>query len=156
MLIRRFTDLDALEVQKLYYSTVHTINIRDYTQEQVDRWAPIQGDPQKWIEKNQESVCYVAVIDDIIVGFANITREGYLDSFYVHHAYQGQGIGKRLMARIEKVVLKTAASITSDVSITAKPFFERHGFVVVREELSDYWGTKFTRYSMEKRLKDLK
>ena len=150
--IRKFINDDAPEVQELYYSTIHAINIRDYTQEQIDRWAPAHGDPKKWIEKAQESVAYVALIDDRIVGFANITHEGYVDSFYIHHAYQRQGIGNRLMARIEKVVIKTVSKLTSDVSITAKPFFERHGYRVVKEELTDFCGTPFIRYSMEKKL----
>ena len=153
LIIRKFTDSDAPHVQELYYSTVHAINIRDYTQEQINLWAPANGDPKKWIEKAQESVAYVALIDDTIVGFANITHEGYVDSFYIHHAYQRRGIGARLMARIEKVVAKTVHTLTSDVSITAKPFFERYGYVVVKEELTDSCGTQFTRYAMEKRLK---
>lgn len=151
--IRKFNNSDAQEVQELFYSTVHAINIRDYTQEQINLWAPANGDPRKWIEKAQESTFYVALMERTIVGFANITPFGYIDSFYVHHAYQGQGIGARLIARLEKVVAKTASKLTSDVSITAKPFFERYGYVVVREELADACGTQFIRYSMLKRLK---
>ena len=150
--IRKFDISDAQEVQELFYSTVHAINIRDYTEEQINLWAPANGSPQKWVEKSQESIAYVALLERKIVGFANITREGYVDSFYIHHSHQGQGIGKRLLARLEKVVSKTVYELTSDVSVTAKPFFERYGWKVVKEELADACGTQFIRYSMVKKL----
>ncbi len=151
--IRKFHFSDAQEVQQLFYSTVHAINIRDYTQEQINLWAPANGDPKKWTEKALETTFYVVLLDRKIVGFGNISPFGYIDSFYVHHEHQGQGVGARLLARLEKVVAKTASKLTCDASITAKPFFERYGYTVLKKELTDGSGTPFIRYNMVKRLK---
>ncbi len=67
--------------------------------------------------------------NDEIVGFASFEEPDYLDMMYVHKDFQFQGVGNSLLAAIrEKAMGVGAAKIVSDVSITAKPFFGKHGF----------------------------
>ena len=40
MIIREYRKEDLGEVMQLFYDTVHTVNRRDYTEEQVNAWAP--------------------------------------------------------------------------------------------------------------------
>lgn len=39
-MIREYEEKDLSSIIKLFYDTVHFINIKDYTQEQVNVWAP--------------------------------------------------------------------------------------------------------------------
>lgn len=40
MKIREYKSADCLETMRLFFDTVHTVNRADYTQEQLDAWAP--------------------------------------------------------------------------------------------------------------------
>ena len=48
MIIREYTAKDFDEIANLFYDTVHTINIKDYTKEQVDLWATGKLDTVRW------------------------------------------------------------------------------------------------------------
>ena len=47
MLIREYQSSDCKELAELFYDTVHRVNGRDYTKEQVDVWAKGQVDLEK-------------------------------------------------------------------------------------------------------------
>jgi len=86
--------------------------------------------------------------NDVIAGFGDITREGYLDRLYVHKDYQGQGIATALCNELENAI--ESDKFTTHASITAKPFFERRGYQVIREQQVTRNGVQLTNYVMEK------
>lgn len=56
-------------------------------------------------------------------------------------------------ADVERLSLERATpSLTTNASITARPFFERFGFVVLAEQHPVTRGVRLTNYRMEKRL----
>jgi len=46
--IREYTLGDEAEIYQLFYATVHHINCKDYTQIQLDLWAPKEPELHKW------------------------------------------------------------------------------------------------------------
>lgn len=61
-----------------------------------------------------------------IVGFSSITSQGYLHSMFVHKDFQGKGIATMLLEEIERYAITAGIMrITSEVSLTARPFFEK-------------------------------
>ena len=48
MTIREYKQEDCREMAELFYRTVHTVNARDYTKEQLDAWATGQVDLEQW------------------------------------------------------------------------------------------------------------
>ena len=48
MIIRHYLPGDCRELADLFYNTVHTINAKDYTREQLDAWASGQVDLSEW------------------------------------------------------------------------------------------------------------
>ncbi len=144
----------AREMVDIYYNTIHKVNIKDYSQEQVEAWTPkVVLELDGWLEKWSKIPPIVACINDIVVGFAEFEDSGYIDCFYVHHEYQGKGIGGVLMREILKQARdKEISSIYVDVSITAKPFFEHKGFVVACHQELEKRGVLFENYRMEKQL----
>jgi len=153
ILVRRYQDNDAEFLSKIYYHTIHTINAKDYTKEQLDAWAPWSSvhDYIGWKEKLEKIKPFVALIDVVIVGFAEFEPNGHIDCFYVHHEFQGSGVGSTLMAEVVKDAARKALHrIYAEVSITAKPFFEKQGFSVVKQQTVTIRGAELTNYVMEK------
>lgn len=147
MLIREYQTSDCKEITELFYNTVHTVNANDYTKEQLSVWATGQVDLEKWNESLQEHFSVVVVDDEIIVGFGNIDNTGYLDRLFVHTDYQGKGIATAICNQLEQAV---KGDITTHASITAKPFFEKRGYKIVKEQQIERQGIFLTNYVMIK------
>ncbi len=147
---------DTQELANIYFNTVHQINIKDYTQEQVDAWAPPSGfksisGTEGWARKFARTKPIVAVIGDKIVGFAEFEPNGHIDCFYCHHEWIGKGVGSALMKEILKRAKNSGIHrIFAEVSITAKPFFENYNFVAISEQIDYKKGIGLINYKMER------
>ena len=153
--IRDYKSGDCRETAELFYETVHKINSADYTQEQIRVWAPRDRDLEKWDasykEKGKKAI--IAAEGDRIVGFCDVTASGYFDRLYVHCEFQGMGIGKALCREGERYAASCGSSkVTVYASITAKPFFEKLGYSVIRPNEVIREGVSLTNYFMEKNL----
>ena len=147
MVIRKYQPSDCKELTELFYNTIHTINAKDYTKEQLNVWATEQMDLKKWNQSLQEHFSIVAVDGDIIVGFGDIDKTGYLDRLYVHSGYQGKGIATAICNQLESVA---QGNVVTHASITAKPFFEKRGYNVVKEQQIERQGVFLTNFIMIK------
>ena len=61
MEIRKYQQSDCRELTELFYNTVHTVNAKDYMEEQLNVWATGQVDLEKWSQSLQEHYSIVAV-----------------------------------------------------------------------------------------------
>ena len=146
MLIREYIPSDCEQIAELFYQTVHTVNAKDYSQDQLYVWATGNVDLSVWNKSFLEHNTLVAIENSIIVGFGDIDSTGYLDRLYVHKDYQKQGIASALCDKLENGFTK----ITTHASITAKPFFLHRGYKVVKEQQVERNGIFLTNYVMEK------
>ncbi len=93
----------------------------------------------------------IAEINGVVVGYSDLQSDGFIDHFFCHHEYQGMGIGKALMTHILNCgSKKNIHRYYSEVSITAKPFYEHFGFKVVKAQNVEIRGQTLTNYIMEK------
>ncbi|MCM2370274.1 GNAT family N-acetyltransferase [Aporhodopirellula aestuarii] len=147
--IRRFVPADAEPCLALFRDTIRRVNIRDYTPAQINAWAPSEMDSTAWANRFRGRFAYVAVVSDRIAGFTDMTNTGYLDRLFVSADHQRCGIASRLIAPLfNDAISHNLEQITADVSITAKPFFERMGFVIVQQKLAERHGETLTNFKM--------
>lgn len=67
----------------------------------------------------------------MIVGYADLQADGYIDQFFVAAEAAGRGVGTALMQRIlEQAAAQRIRRLHSNVSLAAEGFFRRHGFLV--------------------------
>ena len=151
MIIREYKPTDCEDLVKLFYHTVHTINAKDYSQEQLKVWATDKIDLEVWNKSLSEHFTVVAVENNIIVGFGDIDNSGYLDRLYVHKDYQRRGVATIICDKLEQAV--KVNKIITHASITAKPFFEQRGFKVVKEHQVVRNRIALTNYEMEKQVR---
>lgn len=150
--LRRFRDDDLRSLIELFRETVRRVNVRDYTPEQVRAWAPDEIDPVKW-RSFDGRFAIVAELEGRIAGFADLEADGHLDRFFVHADLQGRGVGRMMLQELLQEAERLALPrIFAEVSITARPFFERHGFIVLAEQSVEVRGERLTNYRMERRL----
>ena len=147
--IRKYKSSDCQEIAELFYNTVHSINKKDYTQEQLDVWATKNIDIEKWDTSFLKNYTVVAESNGIIVGFGDIAEDGYLDRLYVHKDFQRMGIATMICDKLEKKV--KGKPLYTHASITAKPFFIKRGYKVIKQQLVEREGILLENYVMEKR-----
>lgn len=146
MLVRKYRSSDCGRLAKLFYNTVHRVNAKDYTKEQLDAWATGQVDEEEWDRSLREHYSVVAVDDGTIVGFGDISGTGYLDRLYVHADHQREGVASAICDRLEGAV---QGKIVTHASITARPFFEKRGYIVTKEQQVERRGVLLTNFIME-------
>jgi putative acetyltransferase len=134
ILIRRYVEGEEAALFDVYYTAIHLVASRNYTAEQVQAWAPQDLDVTLWRDKIRSIKPFVAELDRKVVGYADVQSSGYIDHFFVSGLHPRKGIGSLLMRRIlSEAEGRGIATLTSDVSRTAQPFFERFGFAIVEQ-----------------------
>lgn len=151
--IRRYEAADLDTLIELFRNSVRRVASRDYTHEQVMAWAPDNIDREATASRNLSRPTWVAEIDGVIAGFTDLEPTGHLDRLYVHSDYQRRGVASTLLTTVEAVAKEQHITrLYSEVSITARPFFERCGFRVIASQTVAVRGQEFTNYRMEKLL----
>ena len=147
MIIRAYKQTDCSELAQLFFETVHTVNCQDYNEEQLNAWATGNVELDQWNSSFLNHYTIVAEEHGEIVGFGDMTVDGYLDRLYVHRAYQRQGIATAICDRLEEMV--GVRRLTVHASITAKGFFEKRGYRIVKEQHVERHGVFLKNYMME-------
>ena len=149
--LRRAEPEDLLELQTLFVETIRCTCINDYSREQINAWTASVENKQQWINKIKNQFFLIAEIDGKIVGFGSLGNGNYLDLLYVHKDYLRKGIAEKIYGELANESKRLGfKKITSDVSITAKPFFEKKGFKIEKENKLLIKGIEIINYRMIK------
>jgi putative acetyltransferase len=151
--IRKYKETDIEEIADLFYDTVHHINTKHYTEEQVNAWASGNIDKGAWNRSFLEHYSIVVVEKGILLGFGDVDNTGYLDRLFVHKDFQGKGVATCICNELEKHIRERGVrKMVTHASITARPFFEKFGFRVIKEQQVERKGILLTNFIMEKPL----
>ena len=134
------------QISNIIIQDLLTVNSKDYGMERVKKMAE-----DFTVEKLQNSLSkrkkvFVALIDDNVVGTAGIDKSWYSDDEYwiltvfVKPENHGQGIGKKLIKKIEEYATTLSVKkLIIPASITAHEFYHKLGYKYKdgKKELND-------------------
>ena len=107
----------------------------------------------EWVDRLAQKKPFVAIVDEQMVGMAELEADGFIDYFYVHPRWQDKGIGKVLLATLEAEAEKTGVrTVFADVSVTAQPFFLSQGFRIIEAKSNVVLGHPAPNFRMQKTL----
>lgn len=151
--IRKGTLNDLPAMQKLFTDTIQVICKKDYNQAQRNAWSAGADNEERWMNVIKGQYVLIAETENQIVGFSTLDQGNYIDLLFVHQEYQHQGIASRLYAKMEEEAQRQdQKQLTADVSKTARPFFEKAGFQMLKEQTVNVKGVDLTNYKMVKNL----
>lgn len=140
------------EMMQLFYDTVHTVSAKDYRKDQLNTWAPADINRKFWEDRLKKNVCKVAFIDDTMVGFTELVDEN-VETMYVHKDFQRRKVAANLIDEVLQIAReRNYRVITTEASLTARPFFEAHGFEVTKVKKKLFNGKDFMNFKMKKEL----
>jgi putative acetyltransferase len=142
---------DLEEIKKLFNETVRSICKGDYDDEQIEAWSSSINDTHRWVDLVTNQYLLTAKDGGKLIGFGSMNERGYIEMMYVHKDYQGRGIAKTLFQALEKeAYLRGQTELRSEVSKTARPFFEKVGFKVLAEQEVVRQGVVLVNFKMAK------
>lgn len=144
---------DVAVLIDLFRATVRSVNLADYTDDQVRAWAPDTIDAAVWVDRIAGNTCYVAEVDGSLAGFTELTPSGHVEMLFVAKDRQRQGIATALLAHVEdEARARGLDRLTTDASLTARPVFEKHGFNALKRQNVPRGGQTLVNFRMEKHL----
>ena len=148
--LRPYLPEDCPALAHLFYETVHTACAADYTPAQLEAWAPGSGpDLAAWDASFQAHTTLVAEIGGRLAGFGDLDPvTGYLDLLYVSKDFQRRGVATALCNALEQA--SRARPFSTHASRTARPFFEKRGYRVLRSQQVERRGQQLENFVMEK------
>lgn len=152
-LIRLYADADAPAIAQIYFDAVHIGTAAHYDADQRRAWAGEAPRPDKWRDRLQGMTVFVAEEAGTVTGFMSIDATGFLDLAFVAPGAAGQGVGGALYRHVEAVARDLGATrLHAEISLAARPFFERRGWRVIRRQSIARAGICLTNFQMEKPL----
>lgn len=154
MNLRLASTADFPAIKKLFLETVRHVCRDNYSPSEIAAWTSgVEEDPERWLNKIREQYFLLIEKDGVLLGMGSLLQGDYIDIMYVHRDYQGQGIAKRLLAELEAEASRQGKSVlSSDVSITARPFFEKKGFRVIHRNEIPRKGEILINFRVQKEL----
>jgi len=145
--VRRYTPDDAAATLGCFQRAVRGTASRDYDARQVESWAAV--DAAAWGRRRASADTWVAERDGQLVGFGDVDDEGYIDMMFVDPDAGRVGVASAILEHLLTLATSRGlAQLTVHASITARPFFERHGFVVTAEQRVELRGSVLTNFRM--------
>lgn len=151
--LRPYRDDDLESLARTFTSSVHELARPFYDDVQRAAWAPEHADLDEWRARLAKTNVLVADEDGALAGFIGYGADGYVALLYTATSAARKGVASKLYAHVEsKWRAAGVRRAYSEVSLAARPFFERQGFRVIEEERVERRGAIFRRFRMEKEL----
>ncbi|HWW65163.1 MAG TPA: GNAT family N-acetyltransferase [Sphingomonadaceae bacterium] len=151
--IRPLTIEDGEIAASIFFDAVHRGTREHYTLEQRQAWAGTTADSAGWRNRLVGMDGFVAEMGGCAVGFMTLDDAGYIDLAFVRPEVAGKGVGWRLYRTIERLAEERGATrLTAHASKTARPFFERQGWIVDRQQSVVRRNVELINFKMSKEL----
>lgn len=150
--VREYRPTDADATIDIFLRAIREVASKDYSPAQIDAWAKVD-DAGVWAEWRANRPTWLAIHDMQPVGFTDLKADGCLDMMFVHPDHQGKGVASLLLETVEVAALNQGhRRIFTEASLTARPFFERKGFIVLAAQTVEKRGQTLPNFRMEKLL----
>ncbi len=127
--IRKATTADA---QAIFYIRIAAINSQctgHYPAHDLEVWTTWKWS-QQFVQMIEDKA-YVATLGDKVVASGMVDLgSGQVDAVFVHPSLMRRGIGRMMMAHLERLAIKVGlAQLKLDATLNAAPFYRSLGFV---------------------------
>ena len=151
--IRPFREGDVSATAKLYFQSVREGTVAYYDDAQRQAWAPEVPDDRDWGDKLKGQRVFIAEQSGTMAGFMTLVPDGEIDLAFVAPAFIGKGVAWKLyQAALTEARNLGLTRLSAHASYLARPFFERQGWSVIKEQTVIRNDVELTNFVMEKQL----
>ncbi|NLS19295.1 GNAT family N-acetyltransferase [Rhizobium sp. P40RR-XXII] len=151
-LVKPYEPGDAQATIDIFLRAIREVASADYSPAQIAAWAKVE-DAEVWAQHRASRPTWLAMDGSLPIGFTDLKSDGCLDMMFVSPDYRGKGVASLLLATVERAAREQGVQrIFTEASLTARPFFEHKGFVVVTAQQVEKHGQILSNFLMEKTL----
>ena len=151
MNLRQITIKDQLELKKVYFDSIQSLDEKIYSQEQKRAWSSQAWDNPNFDKSITEGKGWLLSEKGIIVAFASRYPNNRIALFYCKGKFQRKGYGSKLLHKLEDEAKKEGLdSLSTEASLISYELFLKNEWGIIRKEKVTINNIVFERYKMFK------
>ena len=155
MNLRQITIKDQLELKKVYFDSIQSLDEKIYSQEQKRAWSSQAWNNPNFDESITKGKGWVISERGIIIAFATRYPKNRIALFYCKGKFQRKGFGCKLLQKLEDEAKNEGLnSLLTEASLISYKLFLKNGWEIIRKEKVTINNIFFERYKMIKIMKN--
>ena len=155
MNLRQITIKDQLELKKIYFDSIQSLDEKIYSQEQKRAWSSQAWDNPNFEKSITQGKGWLLSDKGIILAFATRYPKNRIALFYCKGKFQRRGYGSKLLNKVQEEAKKEGLdSLSTEASLISYKLFLKNEWEIVRKEKIIINNIFFERYKMIKIIKD--
>ena len=154
MNLRQITIKDQLDLKKVYFDSIQSLDEKIYSEEQKRAWSSQAWNNPNFDKSITRGKGWLLSYQDIIIAFATRYPSDRIALFYCKGKFQRKGYGSKLLHKIEDEAKKEGLnSLSTEASLISFGLFLKNEWKLVRKEKVIINNIFFERYKMTKIIK---
>ncbi|KGF98721.1 GCN5-related N-acetyltransferase [Prochlorococcus marinus str. MIT 9302] len=154
MNLRQITIKDQLELKKVYFDSIQSLDEKIYSKEQKRAWSSQAWNNQNFNQSITQGKGWLLSEQRIIIAFATRYPNNRIALFYCKGEFQRKGCGSKLLNKLEDDAKKEGLdSLSTEASLISYKLFLRNEWEIIRKEKVIINNIFFERYKMAKIIK---
>ena len=154
MNLRQITIKDQLELKKVYFDSIQSLDENTYSKEQKIAWSSQAWNNPNFNKSITKGKGWLLSEKGIIVAFATRYPNNRIALFYCKAKFQRKGYGSRLLYKLEDEAKKEGLeSLSTEASLISYELFLKNEWKIIRKEKVTINNILFERYKMIKIIK---
>ena len=154
MNLRQITIKDQLELKKVYFDSIQSLDEKIYSQEQKRAWSGQAWNNPNFDKSINKGKGWLLSKKGIIIAFAIRYPSDRIALLYCKGKFQRKGCGSKLLHKLEDDAKKEGLnSLSTEASLISYELFLKNEWKVIRKEKVIINNILFERYKMTKTIK---
>ena len=155
MNLRQITIKDQLELKKVYFDSIQSLDEKIYSKEQKRAWSSQAWNNPNFNKSITKGKGWLLSKKGIIIAFAIRYPYDRIALFYCKGKFQRKGYGSKLLQKLEDEAKKEGlVSLSTEASLMSYELFLKNQWQIIRKEKIIINNIFFERYKMNKIIKD--
>ena len=154
MNLRQITIKDQLELKKVYFDSIQSLDEKIYSKEQKRAWSSQAWNNPIFYKSITKGKGWLLSEKGIIIAFATRYPNHKIALFYCKGKFQRKGCGAKLLHKLEDEAKKEGLnSLSTEASLISYELFLKNEWEIIRKEKVIINNIFFERYKMTKIIK---
>ena len=153
MNLRQISIKDQLELKKVYFDSIQSLDEKIYSQEQKRAWSSQAWDNPNFDKSITQGKGWLLIEQSKIIAFATRYPKNRISLFYCKGKFQRKGYGSKLLKKLEDEAKNEGLdSLSTEASLISYELFLKNAWEIIRKEKVIINNIFFERYKMIKTL----
>ena len=154
MNLRQITIKDQIELKKVYFDSIQSLDKKIYSQEQKRAWSSQAWDNPNFDKTLTRGKGWLLSEKGVVVAFATRYPNDRVALFYCKSKFQRKGCGSKLLHKLEDEAKNEGLdSLYTEASLISYELFLKNEWKIIRKEKVIINNIFFERYKMTKIIK---